>query len=289
MLPTERKQQILQVLKDRQEASVQGLAELLKANPASIRRDLRDLEEAHRIERRHGKAVYRPALPLQLVDRETPLSEAHFDDLVQQTVAVLDEVRNIFLSGGPVLVRAAAELHEKTIVTHDLKVALAAATAGDNDVSLLGTDIDSQTLTVKPRDLEAKLADFWFDVAVVEAEGLDQRSVFVSRTNHAIVASLRKRSSSLVVVGKSVLFDKRADRVMASFRDVDVLLIDRGINAQSQRDIEEAGVEVRTAGDDPASAFNVFDRGNVVVFQRLEGNPFARGKPARPHLDEDEG
>ena len=107
MLPTERKQRILSILKEHTEASVQRLSELLEATPASVRRDLRDLERDNRIHRRHGKAIYRPTLVAATLEPDSPLDEASLEALVAETVHILDEARNLFLSGGPVLMRVA--------------------------------------------------------------------------------------------------------------------------------------------------------------------------------------
>ena len=270
MLPAERKTRILSILRERHEASVQALAQLLETPPANVRRDLRELESDNRIFRRHGKAVYRPTLVAANLEPETALDEAGQEGLADETLNVLSEARNLFLTGGPVMTRVVKRLSGKTIVTHDLRLALAAA-ENTNDISLVGRELDNRSLTLKPLDFERELADYWFDVAVIEADGLDARSVFVARPNHGIVPVLKKRCDSLVVVGKSSLVGVRADRVAAPLRDVDVLLLDAAISSETERELEHAGVELRKTGTDAAGAtFEVSPVGNVYVFKRTQ-------------------
>src|SRR6056297_4285323 len=57
MLPAERKRTIVQLVTERDGCSVAVLADELEFSKATIRRDLRDLEEEGRIERSHGGAV----------------------------------------------------------------------------------------------------------------------------------------------------------------------------------------------------------------------------------------
>ena len=277
MLPTERKQRILTYLKEHTEASVQGLSRLLDAPAASIRRDLRDLESENRIFRKHGKAIYRPTLVAATLEPDSPLSEGSLDALVSETAQVLSEARNLFLTGGPALLRVVRALTGKTIVTHDLRLALAAAEA-DNDVSLVGRAIDNKSLTLRPGNLEEDLRDYWFDVAVVEADGLDSRSVFVSAKDHGILPAVNARTDSLVVVGKSNLVGRRGDRVAAAVADVDVLLIDAEISGETEKTFERSGVELRKTGNEGEADFDVNSVGNVYVFKNLGTSPFLKNE-----------
>jgi DeoR/GlpR family transcriptional regulator of sugar metabolism len=285
MLPTERRQRIVALLRERREVSVQALCRELETPAASIRRDLRELEATGRITRRHGKAVYRPTLMPQSVQPEAPIDDALLEELVAETQNVLDEARNLFLTGGPVLQRVVPELSGKTILTHDLKLALAAAQS-NNDVALIGRDVDNQTLCLKPQNLEEELKDYWFDIAVIEADGIDGRNVFVSHSNHGFLRAVKQRCDSLVVLGKSPIMGARGARVAAPLTDVDVLLIDSGISEETGREVEHAGVELRKAGQGEQRSFDINQVGNVVVFKRLKDRPFDRAKPAEFGEDE---
>ena len=58
MLPFERKQKILDLLKTKKSLSVEGLTKLLYSSPATIRRDLAELSQEGLIRRIRGGATY---------------------------------------------------------------------------------------------------------------------------------------------------------------------------------------------------------------------------------------
>src|SRR5436190_1332465 len=161
---------------------------MLEAASANVRRDLRELEDENRISRRHGRAIYRPTLLPAPAEQEGDIEPALMDELVDETVVILSEARNLFLTGGPVLTRVVQKLTGKTIATHDLPLAMAAA-ASDNDVSLIGREIDNRTLTLRSPSFDGELKEFWFDAAVFEVDGVDEKNLWVARKNHSFLPS----------------------------------------------------------------------------------------------------
>jgi DeoR/GlpR family transcriptional regulator of sugar metabolism len=270
VLPTERKRRIVALLRERREVSVQELADILAVPAASVRRDLRELEGEHRISRRHGHAVYRPAFVPAPVEHDADIDPALVDELVAETVYILSEARNLFLTGGPVLVRAAGKLSGKTIATHDLALAMAAAT-GDNDVSLLGREVDNRTMTLRAEHFAAEVGEFWFDAAVVEVDGVDEKNLWVARQNHGLLGALMQRSDSLVAVAKSSVLGRKGDRVAGPLTRADVLILDKGASDEERRALIDAGLEVRVAGGGDANQFGLDKVGNVYVFKKLGG------------------
>src|SRR4029078_12994757 len=94
---------------------------------ANVRRDLRELEEENRISRRHGRAIYRPTLVPSPVEQEGDIEAALLDELVDESVTILSEARNLFLTGGPVLTRVVQKLTGNNIATPHTPLPLAAA------------------------------------------------------------------------------------------------------------------------------------------------------------------
>lgn len=269
MQPSERKQKILGLLRDKGEISVQALADALEVPSTSVRRDLRELESENRIQRRHGRAIYRPTLvAAPVVVPDADLEESLLEELVDETVELLADARNLFLAGGPVVARVAAMLSQKTIATHDLAIAMAAATAG-NDVVLIGREVDNPTLTLRSSNLDQELQSHFFDFVVLEVDGIDDQNLWVSRKNHGPLATLlERRSDALLAVVKSTVFHQKSDRVAGPLRRADVIVMDRGASdAQRQMVADNAEVHVTGSGD-PRHVF-AFDKvGNVFVFRK---------------------
>ena len=270
MLPSERKQQILAILKQHREVSVQAIADVLEEAPANIRRDLRELEKESRILRRHGRVLYRSTMLPSLPEPEGDLDPTLLDELVDETARLLDEARNLFLSGGSVLVRVARKLGGKTIATHDLSIAMAAA-QGDNDVTLVGRELENKTLTLRSPNPEAELAELGFDAVVVETDGIDEKNLWVARQTQALLPALLERTQIMVAVARSSALGKKGDRVAGPLNRADVLVIDRGASTESIKALTDQSVEVRVAGSTADGAYGFSQVGNVFQFKRSGG------------------
>ena len=145
---------------------------------------------------------------------EADLDETLVEELVDESVELLAEARNLFLAGGPVMARIAGQLSQKTIATHDLVIAMAAASAG-NDVVMIGREVDNPTLTLRSSNLEQELSSHFFDYVVLEVDGIDEQNLWVSRKNHAPLASLLEaRSDALLAVVKT---KKKGETMAESF------------------------------------------------------------------------
>ena len=268
VLPSERKARILEILKERLEISVQELTNLLEVPSANVRRDLRELETDNRILRRHGRAFYRPTLVSTPVEDDGDLTTVLRDELVAEMVAALDKTRNLFLTGGPVLTRVAKKLDKKMIATHDLHVAMAAA-EHDNDVTLVGREVDNRTKTLRSSNFEEDFKSLGFAVAVVETDGLDEKNLWVARHNHALLPALLARTDSFFAVARSSRVGKKGDRVAGPLSSADLIVIDRGVSAASQKALADAGPELRVAGSGDGQFLDKV--GNMFVFKRGRG------------------
>lgn len=274
------------MLKERQEASVQGLAETLGVATASVRRDLRELEAENRINRRHGRAIYRPTLVslAPAAEEDESLEGELLEELIDETTEILSEARNLFLAGGPVLLAVAKKLSGKTIATHDLAIAMAAASGG-NDITMIGREVDNETLTLRSNNLEGELSGFVFDAVVIEADGIDERNIWVRRKNHGLLPALESRSDSFVAIAKSTTIGRKGDRVAAPLGRADVVVLDRGASAEARQSLAEASVELRVAGEGDQLPVGFDQIGNVFVMKRT-GDRFGGGASAGDASDE---
>jgi len=255
VLPAERKRRILAHLRDHREASVKGLAEMLHVQASAVRRDLRELE-----------AENRPSLVAVPTQEEDSLEPALADELLEEAAHVLSDVRSAFLAGGSLMCRIAAKLAGKTIVTHDLAIAMAAASSG-NDVSVVGREVDNDSMTLRSSSFDAELNQYYFDVAVVEAEAVDDKNLWVGRKNHGFLGALLQRADSFVSIAKSNTIGRKGARVATPLSRADLLVVDRGADEEARRTLADSGVELRVAGESHGEAFGFDQVGNLHVFR----------------------
>jgi len=131
MIPAQRRQKILEFLQFHQVASISGLAEMLGASEATIRRDLEWLETQGIAERTHGGAVLTQRMPLEPAYASS--AQAHPEEKRRIGLAAAALVRDgetIFLNSGTTTTQvmqsllARQDLRDITVITNSVPVAL---------------------------------------------------------------------------------------------------------------------------------------------------------------------
>ena len=127
----------------------------------------------------------------------------------------------------------------------------------------------SRSLTLRSPNLEAELKEFYFDAAVFEVDGVDEKNLWVARKNASFLPALLGRSDSFVAVARSTALGRKGDRVAGPLTRADVLVIDKGASDEAKKALHEVGVEVRVAGEREGAPFGFDKVGNVFVFKRM--------------------
>ncbi|HHW86709.1 MAG TPA: substrate-binding domain-containing protein [Chloroflexi bacterium] len=135
MIPFERRQQILRILQQQPGVRVSELARRLDVTEATVRSDLRALEQEQRVKRVHGGAV--------VINGATMLTDAQevaADWIVREAARMIEEGDSILLDAGALTLRLARRLHNRrlTVATYSLDVAQVLAAQGGHTVLLLG-------------------------------------------------------------------------------------------------------------------------------------------------------
>ncbi|MFN3331112.1 MAG: substrate-binding domain-containing protein [Caldilinea sp.] len=135
MIPFERRQQILRTLQHQPGTRVSELARILDVTEATVRADLRVLEQENRVRRVHGGAVVINGAALLPDAQETPA-----DWIVREAAGLVEDDDAILLDAGALSLRLARRLHNRrlTVATYSLDIAQALATQGGHTVMLLG-------------------------------------------------------------------------------------------------------------------------------------------------------
>jgi ribose transport system substrate-binding protein len=135
MIPFERRQQILRILQQQPGTRVSDLARILDVTEATVRADLRALEQEARVRRVHGGAVVINGAAL-LPD----MQETAADWIARSATNLIEDGDVILLDDGVLTLQLARRLHNRrlTVATYSLDVAQALAAQGGHTVMLLG-------------------------------------------------------------------------------------------------------------------------------------------------------
>ena len=250
MYAEERQQHILETARTRGRVEVAALAEELDVTPETVRRDLTVLERRGLLRRVHGGAIpverlgFEPAVATR---EERLVSEK--ERIAKAALAELPDEGTILVDAGTTTGRLAELLprdRELTVVTNSLTVAAQVATQPNLSLYLLGGRVRGRTLACVGEWAERALADVFVDVAFIGTNGIsrerglttpDQSEAAVKR---AMVSSARR---AVVLTDHSkVGIDHFA--LVAPLADIDTIITDSGLDAETAAELEGEGPEV---------------------------------------------
>ena len=129
-----RMEKLRRILRDRHIASVTELQGELHVSPATIRRDMRHLQDTGEISRVHGGAVSMAAGAEEpLFENKESLAPTEKQRIARAAASMIQPKDSVFLDGGSTVLALARLLHDMagiTVVTNSLRVAMELASKG---------------------------------------------------------------------------------------------------------------------------------------------------------------
>lgn len=150
LLPEERRRLITERLATEGRVFAADLCRLLRVSEDTVRRDLRELDEAGQLRRVHGGALPRAQAPLSHQAREG-LRQPAKQALAQVAAGLVRSGQVIFIDGGTTTLEVARVLPRElraTVITVSPPVALALAGHPGIEVRLVGGRLHPEALTV---------------------------------------------------------------------------------------------------------------------------------------------
>ncbi|MBI9106203.1 MAG: DeoR/GlpR transcriptional regulator [Spirochaetales bacterium] len=142
MFAEERKQKILEFVRENRKATVQQLCDKYDVSSATIRNDLRELEGSGLLVRTHGGALVKSKAGFELGTNEKKvLYKAEKADIAEKALRLIEDGDTIILDTGTTTLELARKLGRKrnlTVVTNDLDTALILDEIGIEKVIMLG-------------------------------------------------------------------------------------------------------------------------------------------------------
>jgi DeoR family transcriptional regulator of aga operon len=245
----QRLDEILERLSGDGNVDVTGLADELRVSAATIRRDLRVLEERRLLSRTHGGAVG----PGVLYELPLRYRSAHREEekrrIAKAAAERVADAAAVGLSGGTTtteVARALAERHGLRVVTNALNIAWELAVRPNIKLVLTGGVVRGTSYELVGPLAEASLPLINLDIAFVGADGIDLEAGLTTHheveahTNRALIA----RASHTIVVADSTKMGMVAFARICEISTVQELITDARIDVDSVKRFEDAGVVV---------------------------------------------
>jgi DeoR/GlpR family transcriptional regulator of sugar metabolism len=249
MLPAERKRRIVELVAESDGRSVEDLSENLGYSKATIRRDLRELEDRGLIERSHGGAV-----PVTSVGREQTYGQKEVQNLegkraiADRAIEELSEGQVAFFDAGTTTMEVARKVpKDGTIlgVTNSPRLAIE-LNEEENEVKLTGGTLRRRTKALVGPTAEAFMQRTNFDVLFLGTNGLDIDSGLTTpNEDEARMKELMvEKSAKVVLVADASKLGRRSFVKFASLEDIDLLITDDELDPATREEIANAGVDV---------------------------------------------
>jgi DeoR/GlpR family transcriptional regulator of sugar metabolism len=247
MLPAERRARIVAALGNRRAVRVATLSEDLGVSEITIRRDLRLLEQEGVLARTHGGAVRRQQPADEPRYEENYVTHAAEKDRIARAAAAMIEPHDtVFLGSGTTVVHLLRHIDphlEARVVTHSLAAA-AEARGSRLELVFLGGLYRPALDAVEGSWSLDMIGHFYADKAFLGADCLDARAGLTTPSIAVAaieLAMIRRTRGEVVVLADSSKFGLVGAVVICPLDQVDVVLVDGGIDAEVCERIRRAG------------------------------------------------
>ncbi|MGY2224464.1 DeoR/GlpR family DNA-binding transcription regulator [Pseudomonas gingeri] len=251
MRPNERRQHILELLRQRERISVDELARTLHTSQETIRRDLTELAENGQVTKFHGGASLPPS------GEHENAFQTRMNEFSQEKRAVARYAAGLYAPGDSILIdtgtttlffaRELARLNRITVITNSLLIAEAMGVSG-NRVFMIGGEFRPESNQNSGSLALEQIARFNTEHAVVTIGALSADGAFDFSIEEAEIArAMIARARYLTVIADSSKLGRRALFQVFPLERIDRLIIDRKPVGELGEALARAQVEVHEA------------------------------------------
>ncbi|WP_237068169.1 DeoR/GlpR family DNA-binding transcription regulator [Microbulbifer guangxiensis] len=240
----QRRHQILAVLTENGEASVEDLARRFETSEVTIRKDLTAMENHGLLLRRHGGAI---PVPRELVVEEAPSEVKRA--IGRAAAALIPDHHRIVIDYGRTTAAMIPELNHKrglVVMTNSLHVANALREL-ENEPTLLmtGGTWDPHFEAFQGRVAEQVLRGYDFDRAFIGADGIDlDRGTCTFNEQIGLSRVMAEVAREVVVLAESSKVGRRIPNLELPWESVSTLVTDAGLDDATAAAIEALGVHL---------------------------------------------
>lgn len=216
----------------------------------TIRKDLKLLEERKLLFRSHGRAI--PVDPYITEHHVNIKEKIHAEEKVRiaiEAASNLEPNDSIILASGTSVIEFAKHIKQiegLTVLTASLDTALILSENPNIDVIQLGGTVRRSSSSVVGPIGEKMLAELTFTKLFLGVDGIDLE--YGLTTTNIMEASLNKQminaAQKIIVLADSSKFGRKGFGRICGIEDVDQIITDSGIDANTKNKLIELGIDV---------------------------------------------
>lgn len=202
MFTSERFKLISDYLKEHSRATIEELSKVLFVSPATVRRDLTEMQKIGLIQRTHGGAVYAETADEVSIFARIAKNATDKEQTASIALNKIPEFQSLFIDNSSTCLALAERMDfsHKTVITNGLEVAMSLAKKKDVKVIILGGDVAYNTNSADGGMAISMLQNFRFDLMLSScaslrndgtyehaAQTMELKKAAYERSNHHIL------------------------------------------------------------------------------------------------------
>jgi len=239
------------MLADQKVVTVHEFTVALQSSPATVRRDISELAAAFALKKIHGGAevlgsIERPELNQLLYEYSDAINITQKCEIAKQAVGLCEDGESIIINGGTTTFQMVRFLESRKlqILTNSLPIANHLLERSLNRIQLPGGEVyHNQHIVMSPfEDNTIKnyyASKLFISAIAINANGLLENDPRLIHAEHKLMA----QADQLVVLVDSSKFSQRGSLISAPLSKVDLLITDDGIDTESRKMLDDAGVK----------------------------------------------
>lgn len=250
MLPVQRREKILELIKEDGHAKVLQLAKIFKVTEVTIRQDLEKLEKEGFVEREHGgaylKNVGAQVKNISLLNQDNLNEKA---SIARKVLEFIHHGDTIILDSGSTTTEIARLLHgykNLTVITNALNIALILGADPEINLVVTGGEFKAPTLSLTGQ----KAADFFdklhVDKLFLATAGISLKSglTYPSISDIVVKRAMIEAADEVYLVADSSKIGKNAFASLGALSLIDFLITDSKINERDKDLFNEQDIKL---------------------------------------------
>lgn len=258
MLAKQRREKILELLKENSTVHTSELVDILSVSSETIRSDLDYLEKEGQLSRVHGGAVpvnnfssdfKRGYIPLQIRNTQNLSEKANIASYAKRFVREGDIIALDYGSTSQIMAMELREnFHNLTVVTNSIQNAMILADNPNITVMLIGGILNREEYTLV-NDFSTALSDIHIDTMFMTVTGIDPViGCTDQRLNELkIQQQLHRCASRTIVLADSSKFGKASFLKICPIEEIDTIVTDSNLSSDMTDRITNAGANLYMA------------------------------------------
>ena len=250
MTTEQRRQKILELVKEKDTVRVSNLSRLFEVSEVTIRTDLEDMEKKGLLSRIHGGAVstYKPYYSMNLNQRLETNQRAKVE-IAEKISSLIQPNDTIMLNSGTTTLLAFRKFpkdYNLSIVTNSISIALEASGNPNYNVILVGGSVNTKYQFTYGNDAVRQLRKYHADKLILSVDGIDLRAGLTTYYNKEATVDtvMIEQSDCCIVAADKSKFNHRALVKVTDFSVADYIVTNGQVNHELLEELQLQGVTI---------------------------------------------